>query len=1515
MTSPRRLLVCAVAAVLAGSGAVAAVAPGAPPFAGALTDVRVAGGGSLALPPDTARDATLSRAGWDDLPRGYVAAGVTPPRSMTGGDEAAVYPPGSTREPGTAVTYAGGNCDGYAARDATISPMRLGVAPDGRVYWTDRDSVVARHGSALLRTVDAGRVRTLGPVLPPDEGRFNRVDEFDEFAPRPVPDGRGGVYVNSAPRPSRGYDDQPASGLVQYVRDDGTRTVVAGGGEQSAADRSLSGSAPGRDGPATSRWLGPVDSLDTLDDRGVFLTEQLSGLHDVIRFVNTGTAPVTFYRGTPAEKTVAPGAIGTLAGHGRENEIVRGTTGLNRPAAEMDNLLLSDVEYRDGLLVALDVELFNEGDGGPSGAPADYVSVWAVNLGLDGRARTVYGTTILPGDAALVAGTNLPSAGTAGGDDIPARGAELKMNFSGYNGGIAVAPDLTLYIAETRAHRIRSIDPATGIISTLAGLGTPGYDGEGVAARLTRLHNPLDVEVAPDGSVLFSEQHTARIRRVTPAGLVETVVGRGPTPCGDGHRAAPGRTMYGGAYFGALTDVAVDSRGNRYVSDLSYNTVRRVRPDGRVDRTFGRPTPCAAGRWGDIDNDSCAPFGTQSPDAVALRDLEFGEPTFLLVDAYDNLYVVDVDRVRYLNVGTRPVDVHGRTVPAGEARTVFALPDRFVRVVTPGATAYHVSPLGDLAVDGRGDLYVADPLLHVVHEVGPCAILRVVAGNGRASARGDEGDGGRPLDASISPAGSLAYDRDRDALLVVDVPSGAAPRVRAVNLSQRRMAFFGRTVRPDRIESVVGGGDRCRSRDACSYGDGGLAREAGISAPSVELAPSGDLYLAERTDRIRVVRRDGVVATIASPVAETDGAPEDTNRAVRPAPREGYGGDGGPALDAVFWLHRTRIGYQRNQTTAAFPGVPGGVAVSYPVITYSGHSGMAFGNDGDLLVADAARLRAVTGAALAPVRVAPPAPAAEVSRFSPPVLLTDDAATVAPALAPGSGESYVTAARGAGRGCATWVVADGGAWRQGAPQPFGAGGRDAGGRACDLALRNGALVVATPLSASTYVAESGAGHVVTRSSDAARTWTGTVLPAPADAAPAVRVTATSTGFGLARTTRDGVTFATSTDGTAFADRGAVAGPVAVLGDLRHDAAGWYVPVVRTVLGQRTVAVAESADGTAWRSTDLWPVPGTESAVSAPATTTGPDGRRHVVWSDRREVRLASGRGGAWAAPVVLPGFAVLPSVASGPRSDLAIGHYTGTTPSGEWRPAVTVVRGGSFTTYLASGAVAFVGTPCVTATCPSNMVGAEPLTGPGPVRIAAAPGGVAQLAYAAGKGAVAVQRACLAASARGCGGAAKPVASPPAAAPALMPALPPDPDLPGCSGPPPPFPRPGPRRPARGPVPTPPAEPARPDRPLVRGVVPYVPIVPVLPAYPPGPGPVNAAQGSQQLQNSSANQNAAQAQPGVAPREDEETQVAEEYAFSRREPNPAGVLLGAALFAGAATVVARRRAVRTARSR
>jgi sugar lactone lactonase YvrE len=156
-----------------------------------------------------------------------------------------------------------------------------------------------------------------------------------------------------------------------------------------------------------------------------------------------------------------------------------------------------------------------------------------------------------------------------GGDNGQASSAAL-------NGPSGVAIDqLTgnVYIADTFNHRIRMITKTTGIISTVAGTGEYGYYGAGGPAILALLNNPTGVTVHPtSGNLFIADSGNYRIRMVSKStGIITTVAGNGvPGYSGDGGRAVA-------ATLSRTSKIAIDaSSGNIYIADSGNNRVRMI---------------------------------------------------------------------------------------------------------------------------------------------------------------------------------------------------------------------------------------------------------------------------------------------------------------------------------------------------------------------------------------------------------------------------------------------------------------------------------------------------------------------------------------------------------------------------------------------------------------------------------------------------------------------------------------------------------------------------------------------------------------------------------------------------------------------------------------------------------------------------------------------------------------------------------------------------------------------------
>jgi ribosomal protein S11 len=159
------------------------------------------------------------------------------------------------------------------------------------------------------------------------------------------------------------------------------------------------------------------------------------------------------------------------------------------------------------------------------------------------------------------------------GDGGPATAAHLDKP-----GGLAIAPGGDLYIADTGHHRVRRVDVATGLITTVAGDGFPGFAGDEGPATRARLSAPLGLALASVGrglAIYIADSENGRVRVVRPNRTITTVGGA--------------------ARFTMPTRVAYHSGGWLYVKDSSLVGVTLV-PAARVRLDLvatpqPRPTP------------------------------------------------------------------------------------------------------------------------------------------------------------------------------------------------------------------------------------------------------------------------------------------------------------------------------------------------------------------------------------------------------------------------------------------------------------------------------------------------------------------------------------------------------------------------------------------------------------------------------------------------------------------------------------------------------------------------------------------------------------------------------------------------------------------------------------------------------------------------------------------------------------------------------------------------------------
>ena len=163
------------------------------------------------------------------------------------------------------------------------------------------------------------------------------------------------------------------------------------------------------------------------------------------------------------------------------------------------------------------------------------------------------------------------------GDDGPAVHAQLASPH-----GSALDRHGNLYIADLKNDRIRRVDASTGTITTVAGTGEHGCSGDGGPATEAMLASPIAVTASADGDLYIADHRNSRIRKVDAAtGIITTVAGTGEQDfSGDGGPAKR-------AAISLPRDVALDSDGSLYIADGANNRIRRVAPDGTISTVAG----------------------------------------------------------------------------------------------------------------------------------------------------------------------------------------------------------------------------------------------------------------------------------------------------------------------------------------------------------------------------------------------------------------------------------------------------------------------------------------------------------------------------------------------------------------------------------------------------------------------------------------------------------------------------------------------------------------------------------------------------------------------------------------------------------------------------------------------------------------------------------------------------------------------------------------------------------------
>ena len=444
------------------------------------------------------------------------------------------------------------------------------------------------------------------------------------------------------------------------------------------------------------------------------------------------------------------------------------------------NCRIRKVSAANGFIttVAGDGTYGSSGDGGPAIA----ASIYAYSIALDSL-----GNIYIAGDCRIrkISAANgyistVAGNGTAGfsGDGGPSLSASLRGLL-----GVTVDGAGNIFIADAWNNRIRKVNAANGIISTVAGNGTSGFAGDGGLATSASLDSPSDVAVDGSGNIYIGciSVYNSQVRKIS-GGVITTVAGQGIFGYGGDGGLATSASLcepYG---------VTVDVAGTLYITDESNHRIRKVNSASGIITTV-------AGGW----------LGDGGPATMATLVY----PRGIAVDGPGNIYIADTDEylIRKVNRTTGTITTvagNGLAKSGGDGGAATAASFRY--------------PTG-VAVDGTENIYISDLVDNLIRKVSATdGTITTVAGNGLS---GYSGDGGPATWASLKRPNGVAVDGAGNIYIAGD-------SVRKVDVATGI------------ISTVAGGGGN--SGDAA---DGGPATLASLRAMAVAIDSAENLYISE----------------------------------------------------------------------------------------------------------------------------------------------------------------------------------------------------------------------------------------------------------------------------------------------------------------------------------------------------------------------------------------------------------------------------------------------------------------------------------------------------------------------------------------------------------------------------------------------------------------------------------------------------------------------------------------------
>ncbi len=258
-----------------------------------------------------------------------------------------------------------------------------------------------------------------------------------------------------------------------------------------------------------------------------------------------------------------------------------------------------------------------------------------------------------------------------------------------------------IYICDNYNNAVRMINPA-GVITTVAGTGAAGYNGDNIQATAAELDQPISARIDASGNLIIADAYNNRVRMVNKSGIITTIAGTGTGGyAGDNGQATA-------AELHVPSGIAIDATGNIFISDAYNYVIRKINTLGVITTVSGTHVNGYNG------------------DGIQATTAEMGITGDIFIDKANNLYIPDVSnsRLRKVNAAGIITTIAGTTTAGYNGDGI-------------QATTANINGPSSVSLDSIGNIYFTDELNERIRMINTSGIVSTIAGNGTTGYNGD----------------------------------------------------------------------------------------------------------------------------------------------------------------------------------------------------------------------------------------------------------------------------------------------------------------------------------------------------------------------------------------------------------------------------------------------------------------------------------------------------------------------------------------------------------------------------------------------------------------------------------------------------------------------------------------------------------------------------------------------------------------------------------------------------------